>query len=200
MIGRPSVLAASLVGLFALPALASAQGFGFGPRFSFVRGDIVSGAASTRFVGGTVRMRSSALMVSELAIDYRTYMSEDLTTRVREKPIQGSLLLFLARSTVSPYVLGGLGIYTRHYDQLDAKGTPTDTVIERRKGWHLGAGLEFRLNRHTAMFGDYRLRFVKFGQSDTTEDGREPVHIPGFEKLKLSHQGSMWTGGIAFYF
>ena len=57
--------------------------------------------------------------------------------------------------------------------------------------------MEIRVARHTALFGDYRLRFVKFGDAAS---GGEPVNIPGLDKLKLSHQGSMWTGGVAFYF
>ena len=198
MIWHSRALVVALAGLFAVPAAASAQGFGLGPRFSFVRGDITSGAASTGFKGGTLRMRSSAHAVTELAMDYRAYKSEDLTTQVRETPIQGSLLMFIARSVISPYLVSGVGIYTRHFDQLDSKGIIKETTTERRMGWHLGAGLEIRLARHVAMFGDYRLRFVKFG--DSSGDGRDPVTIPGLDKLKLSHQGSMWTGGLAFYF
>ena len=136
------------------------------------------------------------MAVTELAMDYRTFRSEDFTTQVRETPIQGSLLIFFGHRGFSPYILGGFGIYTRQYDQLDKTGKIIDTTTERRTGMHLGVGAEIRLSRHTALFGDYRLRFVKFGAD---ADG-EPVNIPGLSKLKLSHQGSMWTGGVAFYF
>ena len=183
--------------LAAGPAMASAQGFGIGPRFSFVRGDIASDAQSTRFLGGTIRMSASSTAVTELAMDYRTFRSEDFTTQVRETPIQGSLLIFFGHHGFSPYLLGGFGIYTRQYDQLDKSGKIIDTTTERRTGLHLGAGAEIRLSRHTAVYGDYRLRFVKFGAASA--DG-QPVNIPGLSKLKLSHQGSMWTGGVAFYF
>ena len=48
-----------------------------------------------------------------------------------------------------------------------------------------------------ALFGDYRYRFVHFG--DVAVDS-QPINIPLISAAKLSHQGSMWTTGMAFYF
>ena len=196
MLHRALVVLVVFTGLTVSPTLARAQGFALGPRFSFVRGSVASGTDS-RFFGGTMRLQGSRHAVTELAMDYRAYLSDDLTTRVRETPFQGSLLLFPARGTFAPYVLAGIGVYTRMYDELDATGKITNTTRERKTGWHMGVGAEIRLSRHAALYGDYRLRFVKFGTPDA---GSQTIDVPGFDKLKLSHQGSMWTSGVAFYF
>src|SRR5688500_17762319 len=81
---RTIVLTIALAGLVVVPQAALAQGFGIGPRFSFVRGDVPSDAPSTRFLGGTIRMSSSRRVVLEAAMDYRTERSEDGLTRLRE--------------------------------------------------------------------------------------------------------------------
>ena len=51
--------------------------------------------------------------------------------------------------------------------------------------------------RQAAIFADYRFRFVEFG---APEGGEEPINIPLLDSVNLSHRGSMWTGGMAFYF
>ena len=63
----------------------------------------------------------------------------------------------------SPYLLGGIGLYTRHIDTLGPAGTVMDTVKERKTGWHAGVGAEVFLVRQAAVFVDYRWRFVRFG-------------------------------------
>ncbi len=179
----------------AVPVVASAQSIGIGPRLSFVRGDVASGTPSTRLFGGTVRMRTSPHMALELAVDHRSITDLDAATRVRETPIQGSLLMFLGRGTLSPYLLGGFGVYTHMTDTLNEDGLPIETTTERKTGWHLGAGAELFISRRAALFADYRFRFVKFGEPDPDS---EPIGVPGLGRL--SHRGSMWTGGLAFYF
>jgi hypothetical protein len=67
---------------------------------------------------------------------------------------------------------------------------------ERKIGYHLGLGAEIFFTRYTAFFLDYRYRFVRFGDP---EEGSDPIGIPGLEN-RLSHRGSMWRSGIAFYF
>ena len=94
--------------------------------------------------------------------------------------MQGSLLLFPVRSAFSPYVGGGIGVYSQTQETLNAIGVVTASTTEKKIG-----------------------RFVKFGDATA---GSEPINIPGgtvFPALKsvhLSHQGSMWTSGVAFYF
>ncbi|HYN10764.1 MAG TPA: outer membrane beta-barrel protein [Vicinamibacterales bacterium] len=193
----------SLLAIVGLPASVTAQSVGLGPRFSFVRGHLPSDTPPARLVGGTLRLSGAKHTALEITLDYRATTSEDGHTRVRETPIQGSLLLFPVRRKFSPYLLGGAGIYTRSTDALSDKGLTLSTVQERKMGWHLGMGGEFFVARHAALFADYRYRFVKFGDRDTTSD---PINIPGsgtipgLDRLKLSHQGSMWAGGVAFYF
>jgi Outer membrane protein beta-barrel domain len=182
---------------------ASAQSVGIGPRFSFVRGELTPNAPPTRFVGGTLRMVASKHTVFEAAMDYRAFYNDAGTQRTRETPIQGSILLFPVRSVFSPYVGGGLGIYSQLHDELGAAGTVISTTTERKIGWHLGAGLELKVAKHASLFADYRFRFVKFGEA---EPGSSAITIPGsslvpaLSDVHLSHQGSMWTSGMAFYF
>jgi hypothetical protein len=203
MICRVIVGLAIVGGLSTVPVQAAAQSLGIGPRFSVVRGDLLTNTPSSRIVGGTLRMVTGSHTVLEAAMDYRSYLNEAGTERVRERPVQGSLLLFLVRSGFSPYVGGGIGLYSQTHDTLGANGLVTASTTEKKVGWHLGAGAEIRLARHAALFADYRFRFVKFGAA---EPGSEPISIPGssfipaLNNVKLSHQGSMWTSGVAFYF
>jgi hypothetical protein len=192
---RALIVTAALVAVAGVASPAGAQGFGIGPRVSFVHGD-GSNAPSNRFVGGTVRLRGTGSIALEGAMDYRSYaVGDDGLERVREVPIQASALLFLSRSSIAPYVVGGIGRYARMTDTLDDTGKVASTTTENRVGWHLGLGVELLLTRHTAFFTDYRYRFVRFG---TPQVGAEPINIPGLHRL--SHEGSMWTSGLAFYF
>jgi len=204
----PALLILAVIGLI-WPASAGAQGFGIGPRFAFVRGDVVTGTPSTRFFGGTVRMSGSKHTGFEVSIDYRSSLATDPTApdhkvKMVETPIQGSMLLYLVRSAFSPYLLGGAGIYSRRFDDLGANDQVLVSTTDRKIGVHLGFGAELFIARHAALYGDYRYRFVRFGAPTDAAD--QPINIPGgslvpgLDKVKLSHQGSMWTGGIAFYF
>lgn len=185
-----------LLAALMLPAPAAAQGLGLGPRLSFVRGDVPSQTASTRFLGGILRMSSSRRVVFEVAADFRTERSEDGTSRIRERPIQGSMLLFPARSTFSPYILAGYGLYSRTAETLDLAGDVAEAITERKTGAHVGFGAELFLSRRAALVVDYRYRFVRFGAA---QDDETPVNVPGL-RSRLSHRGSMWTSGLAFYF
>lgn len=183
-----------------VPAAAAAQGFGIGPRLSFVRGDVPTGQPSTRFWGGIMRIPLSRRVALEGSLDYRTETSDNGLTRVKERPLQASVLLFPVRSTVSPYILGGYGVYNRTIEVLDDNALllPVITESERRSGLHIGFGMELGFGRHAAFVLDYRYRFVRFGEADI-ESGESPVNLP-LIKDRLSHQGSMWTSGVAFYF
>ena len=195
----------------AVPAWAQAQAaqarsatFGIGPRFSFVRGNLAAGTPASKLVGGTVRLVTGGHTAIEGSLDYRAYTNDAGTERVREKPMQGSLLLFITRSALAPYLAGGIGAYSQIHDTINSAGLVTATTTERRIGWHLGAGAEIKIAKHTAFFADYRFRFVKFGQP--TSSNQTPITIPGtsvvpaLSNVRLSHEGSMWTSGVAFYF
>jgi opacity protein-like surface antigen len=187
----------AVAAMLAAPAAASAQAVGFGPKITQVRGDVPGSTDPTRLFGGTLRIMSSTHIALEGTLDYRAEYNDDRTVRMRETPIQGSLLIFPVRKAVSPYLLAGIGLYTRSTDTLGPAGTVLDTVKERKTGWHLGAGAEVFVVRQAAIFVDYRWRFVRFGEP---EDDEEPIDIPGLDDVKLSHRGSMWSGGLAFYF
>lgn len=189
-----SALAAAAAVLICLaPASASAQ-VGLGPRLTFVRGDFVSATPDSSFLGGTIRTMASAHTSFEFALDYRSQISTDGTQRLREEPFQASLLIYPTRRRLSPYILGGYGIYTELTDALGPTGLVLATATTRRGGWHLGVGGEFFMTRHASLYLDYRFRFVQFGAGDGSN---QPINLPG---VRLTHQGSMWASGMAFYF
>jgi len=190
-------IATTVVVLLGLPAVAHAQSMGIGPRLSLVRGDLATDTPSSRLFGGTVRMRSSSFTALELSMDYRTTRNELGTERVRETPMQASLLVMPFRSLLAPYALGGVGLYSRKVDLMGPENVILDSSLERRIGWHAGFGAELKLGRRAGVFLDYRYQFVKFSRND---DPEADSVIPGLERIKFSHQGSMWTSGVAFYF
>jgi opacity protein-like surface antigen len=182
---------------------AFAQGFGIGPHWSFVRGDVTSGKPSTRLFGGSIRIASSKRVVLEVSLDQRTELAADGKSRLRERPLQGSMLMFLARSTFSPYLLGGYGIYSQTTDILGTAGAVTSSTMERKTGAHMGFGAELFLGRHAALYLDYRYRFVSFGEPAADEKELNIPGkgiIPGADAFNLSHKGTMFTSGVAFYF
>lgn len=190
------VLAATV----AVPSLAEAQALGLGPRLSFVRGDDTGSVDRTRFVGGIARLGLSKRLALEGAADFRSERSDDGLTRIKERPLQGSVVLFLARARVAPYVLAGYGVYTRTVETAEGNqpGSPVSSASERRTGAHFGLGAELLVGRHAAFLVDYRYRFVRFGAADEGL-GEGQVNLPGLGD-RLAHQGSMWTSGVAFYF
>lgn len=196
LIRRVCILTLVLAGLTVAPAIATAQSFGVGGRLSFVKSDVPN-VPATRFPGGFLRISSSKHIVLEGALDYRSTLSDDKHTQLRQVPFQASLLLFPVRRTLAPYLLGGIGIYSEFTDSLADDGSIVSTTQARKTGWHLGGGAELFFGRHAAFFADYRFLFVKFGLPDSDAD---PINIPGLDGLKLSHRGSMWTSGMTFYF
>lgn len=204
------IVGLGVLAILMVPGTASAQLLGVGPHFSLVRGDLVTNTPTTRFMGGTARLKLTGNLSVEGALDYRTTWSLDRTQRVREAPLQGSVLLYPIHAVLAPYALGGLGVYTRNYDVM-AAGVVTDTAQERKIGAHVGFGAEARLGKHAVAYMDYRYRFVKFGNDTASTSttglvdkqsavGKLLALVPGLGQLNVSHQGSMWTGGVAFVF
>jgi len=197
------VLIAALLAASA-PVLAQRGGsIGIGPRLTFIRGSAESPDGTQRFNGGAIRFGGGKTAV-ELAMDYRSGLTGSLTERVKDFPIQASLLFFPVRSGLSPYLLGGVGWYSQHVTRFSAP-TGTTTVDEettRKMGYHAGFGGELRPHRRFGLYGDYRYTMIRFGDDDetTTSSSLIPGWIPGAERLKLAHQGSMFTWGATFYF
>jgi hypothetical protein len=180
------------------PVLAQDGAFGIGGRFSFVRGDVDVDTDSQRFTGGQIRARISPRTALELSLDLRTETNEALTARVREFPVQASLLLFPVRSVLSPFVLGGGGWYSQRFETLSNSETVASESF-REFGWHAGFGAELRLGAHAGAHADYRYTFLDFGddESDTTADA---VGGFGVSRFLPSYRGSMWTAGLTLYF
>jgi Outer membrane protein beta-barrel domain len=187
--------------LVLVPVAAAAQdgGIGIGPRLTFVRGSEDSPDGTQRFIGGVLRLGGGHAAI-EVAMDYRNEVTGALTERVKSYPIQGSLLLYLVRARLSPYVLGGIGWYSQRVTEFSA---PTGTFVvsdetTRKMGYHVGFGGEVRAARHLGLYGDYRYTMINLGDDDGA--GVLPGFIPGADRLKLSHEGSMFTWGAVFYF
>jgi opacity protein-like surface antigen len=187
---KHALLAAAAVLLAALPC--AAQGIGIGARMSMVRGDVQAdpAAAAQMFLGGQLRARVSPRTALEVSLERRT--QSGLTERVRDYPLQGSLLLYFLHSTFSPYLLGGAGWYTHVVDTL-AAGEVTASESSRKMGYHVGFGAEVKLGSHAGVHADYRYTMVHFGGTD---DGTTGLAT----RFKPSYDGSMWTGGVTFYF
>jgi opacity protein-like surface antigen len=200
------LLAAIATGL-GLAGPADAQSLGLGPRLSLVRGDVDAGTSAERFTGGMLRARLSPRTALELSLDYRSTTNEIATERVREYPFQGSLLLYPVRGGLSPYVLGGLGWYSQRLDTL-VNDKVNESTTTRKFGYHAGLGAEIELGRHAALHVDYRYTFIRFGadesgtESNAAAAAAPTFRIPGVSYLtdRLSHDGSMWTGGLTIYF
>ncbi len=150
-----------------MPVFAQDGGIAIGPRLTFVRGDEASPEGSQRFVGGALRLGSGRAAI-EIAMDYRSDVTGNLTERVKSYPIQGSLLLYPVRARLAPYLLGGIGWYTQKVTRFSA---PTGTLIEgeettRKMGYHAGFGAELRAHRRVGLYGDYRYTMIGFGGDD----------------------------------
>ena len=189
-------LAAFVVTLALVPTAALAQ-VGIGGRFSVVKGDVETDTSGARFTGGQIRARVSPRSALEVALDLRTETNEALTHRVREYPIQASLLLYPVKTVFAPYLLGGGGWYSQRIETLvDSK--PITSVTTREFGWHGGFGAELRLGNHAGAHADYRYTFLKFGDDETDAAGAK--ESTGFSRFVPSYRGSMWTAGLTIYF
>jgi len=175
------------------PAAARAQGFGVGVRMAMIRGDVEADPSATaqRFIGGQIRARLSPRTGIEVSLDTRSQTNDDQTRRVKDYPLQASLLLFPIHSTFSPFVLGGVGWYTHKLETL-SNGSVTESTSTRKRGYHAGFGAELFAGRHVGVHGDYRYTFIHFGDSQSSSGL--------FNSLRPSYGGSMWTAGVTLYF
>ena len=191
---RTQHLAGGLLALLVAASPCAAQSFGLGARMSMVRADATADptAAAIRFLGGQIRMGLSPKSAIEVSLERHTE-TPNLTTRIHDYPLQGSLLLYLVRSSFSPYVLGGVGWYTHVVDTLNT-GQVIATDSSRTMGYHAGFGAELKVGGHAGVHADYRYTMLHFG--DGTSSGTSTI----VSNLKPSYDGSMWTAGFTFYF
>jgi opacity protein-like surface antigen len=189
-----------VVPLFAISTLlattlpASAQGFGLGMRFAWVKHDVDVDADSVRFTGFLMRAMG-ARSGFELSFDRHTEEVELINQKVIETPIQASLLVKLAGGSFAPYLLGGPGWYKRTVEPITGPEDSGESNTEF--GWHAGGGLEILAGRHVGIHGDYRYTFLDFGGDDDDEGGGG---IPIIGGLLPGYKGSMWTLGATIYF
>ena len=189
-----------LAAILAVPAPTGAQGFGIGGRMSMVRADVDSEDDSVRFTGGQIRLGMTPRMSLEVSLDRHTESFEVLNERVKETPIQASLLLYLARGSFAPYLLGGPGWYTRTIEAIENPDAVEDQST-RTFGWHGGFGAEIRIGRHAGLHADYRYTQLNFDDDEEEENGAggggDKAFVSG---LLPSYDGSMWTVGLTIYF
>lgn len=197
---------ALVLALAVAAAPAAAQSVTLGYRATSVREEAEAPDAATRRLrGGFVRLSASPRTALELAVDVRSTLDEERGERVREYPVQGSLLVFLARASVAPYLLGGAGWYTRRVEPIAREGPAGPGSTTRRLGTHAGIGAELLLTRRLALHADYRYTFLRVGgREDDAPLAPGAVPLPGTlrlqERLGLWHEGSMWTIGVALAF
>jgi opacity protein-like surface antigen len=180
----------TLGGLLASALPSSAQGFGLGARFAWVKSDADVDVDSVRFIGGQIRLLSQRTGL-EVSLDHHSASSELLGQKITATPIQVSVLLRLTGSKVSPFLLGGPGWYRQKVEPLNGRGDLAVSTTEF--GWHAGIGLELLPSRHLGIHGDYRYTFLNFNGDDQRDEGFIDRLIPG-------HRGSMWTLGATVYF
>lgn len=187
--------AAAACALTLVPVTSEAQSaFGFGYRLSKVKADARSEDDSVRFNGGQIRARLSPRTGLEASFDLRTETNEAETLRVRDMPLQVSLLLFPAAGAFAPYVLAGPGWYSQRVEILLA-----DEVVSKETtrtfGWHGGFGAELRFGRHLGIHADYRYTSLHYGSDDDDDDDSSSGRwfLPRYD-------GTMWTAGVTVYF
>jgi opacity protein-like surface antigen len=180
----------TLGGLLASALPSSAQGFGLGARFAWVKSDADVDVDSVRFIGGQIRLLSQRTGL-EVSLDHHSASSELLGQKITATPIQVSVLVRLTSSKISPFLLGGPGWYRQKVEPLNGPGDLAVSTTEF--GWHAGIGLELLPSRHVGIHGDYRYTFLNFNGDDERDQGFIDRLIPG-------HRGSMWTLGATVYF
>ncbi|NQU39998.1 MAG: porin family protein [Lentisphaerae bacterium] len=125
---------------------SSTADFGFrGGYQRFTEGD---GA----FLGGAfLRLPWRSVVMGEGAILYHSHSEGPVELEVI--PIQLSAVLFVLRRDLdfSPYLLAGVGAYIARRVE-DGGNSDTDFDI----GWHLGLGLDYKLNDRIFVEGDFR--------------------------------------------
>ena len=188
---RAAVIMLALAGLLATSAPVSAQGFGIGPRISWVHPDVNADVDAVRYFGGQVRLIGPRFGI-EVALDHHSESVELANQKISETPIQTSLLLRMGRGSVAPFLLGGPGWYRRKVETINSAGNLSSQTTEF--GWHAGIGLEALAGKHVGIHGDYRYTFLNF--HDDNNNGA----LIGIGKLLPGHRGSMWTLGTTFYF
>ena len=174
---RPLLVALALA-LTAVPRPAAAQswsdpGLGLGARLSASSGASAEGV--TLGGGLFLRYRITGSLGLEGAVSYRSETLADGTgplLDVLDVPVTGTgLLFFLPRTRVQPYLLAGAGLHVVRTKPA-GRNVTTETATEARFAMHVGAGIDFRSSRRSAVHVDARWYFFEpTAVSDLKADG-----------------------------
>jgi opacity protein-like surface antigen len=210
-----AVLALAVLAVVATDA--QAQLFGVGVRMVSVSGASSpaldgSDSSRTRFWGGYIRFHPIGSLGIEAAMDYQSSTNASETARIRNTPLQVSLLLLPVKKSFAPYLLGGIAWYKHKVEVLD-EGFTTATAYSTDFGYHAGLGAQIKFGQHAAIFVDYRYVWVdtkgisgitgalKSAASVTSVVGLVSTLADGESgNSSISRGGSMWTGGLTIYF
>lgn len=178
-IGRWVVVVSVLCALVVSTAMAYESPADFGFRGGYQR--FTEGDGS--FMGGAfLRLPWRSVIMSEAAVLYHTH--SDGPIEYEFIPVQLSAMLFVLRRDLdfSPYLLAGVGAYIGRRIE---EGGDTDTDFDF--GWHLGLGLDYKLNDRIFVEGDFRYIWL-----DMDFDGKSVG-----DKL-TDYNNWMATAGIGF--
>ena len=196
---------------------AQAQGFGIGPRMVMVSGtnsplEDTPNASSAKLTGGFMRIRASRHMGVELSMDFRTTTDPTNTIKIRQTPIQGSVLFYPFKTAIAPYVMGGVGWYKQKFEAM-SEGQTIATTNNSEFGYHTGVGGELMLGKHASIFVDYRYTFINIdGIGGLLGKAMSLTSITGLissfantnslssDLSGVTGHGSMWTTGMTIYF
>jgi len=124
----------------------------------------------TWFGGVQLRVPLTEVFTVEGSIEFHSSEFNDGDIEIIQYPVQATLLLFPMPSstTISPYVLGGLGWY---YTTVDFSGSLSgvDSETESIFGAHLGFGARVSLGGTTTLSADLRYIFLE-PDDDQLED------------------------------
>lgn len=174
---RPLPFALALA-LGALGAPAAAQswsdpGLAFGARLSASNGASAEGV--TAGAGLFLRYRMTGSLALEGGVAYRRETLVDAggpLLDVLDVPVTGTgLLFFLPRTRVQPYLLAGAGLHVVQTTPAGRNAT-TQKATEAQFAMHVGAGIDVRPSRSSAIHLDARWFFFEpTAVSDLAADG-----------------------------
>ena len=218
VMGRSVWVAALSLAVFAgMAPHAQAQTFGVGVRMVSVSGANSpaldnNDSSRTRFWGGYLRFHPIGSLGIEAAMDYQSSTNAAETARIRNTPLQVSVLLLPIKKSFAPYLLGGIAWYKHKVEALD-RGVTTATVSSTDFGYHAGLGAQIKFGQHAAIFVDYRYVWVDTkgisGITGALKSAASVTSVLGLvgtladgdsSQSSISRGGSMWTGGLTIYF
>lgn len=181
---RPLLLAVALA-VLAAPALAADAAYAYpgaslGGRLTYFRAD--DGDDGSWGPGAQARWTFNSRAAVEASGDYLRQKFPDTTAHTGA--FQASLLYYFLRRQVSPFILGGGGLY------LTRVNGPNYRRNTSRFGPHLGAGLQFWATPRWSLDATYRYAWV---DDLDTRDGSGAMRA-------YRRSGSMFTVAANMHF